>query len=75
MSGNCTFKDIERIGIGDGGTPIQVAKISSSGHVEVAAEVAIHQDDSRPAPNTVSWWHEVVCGIVVAPLLYKMTTV
>ena len=66
MSGNCAFNDVERICICDGGTSIQVTKISSD-HVEVA----IHQDDSRSVPNAVSWWHEVVCGVVVAPLLFK----
>jgi hypothetical protein len=62
LTSNCTFKDIERISICDGGTPILVTKIALD-HVEVA----FHQDDSRGAPKTVSWRHEV-CG-VVAPFL------
>ena len=71
MSGNCIFKDIEGIGICDGGTPIEVTKIASDD-----VEVAIHQDDSCGAPNTVSRWHEVVYGVdgvdgvVVTPFLY-----
>ena len=61
LSGNCTFKDIERISICDSG---------ASDDVEVA-----NYDDSRSAPNTISSWHEVVCGIVVTPFLYKITTI
>ena len=57
LRGNCTFKDTERISICDGG---------ASDHVEVTNE-----ENSRGAPNTISWWHEVVCGVVVTPLLYK----
>ena len=58
LSGNCTFMfDIESISICDNGTPIQVTKIASN-----QVKVAIHQDDSRGVPNTISWWHEVVCG-------------
>ena len=59
LFGNCTFKfAIGSISIYDGGTPIQVTKIASD-HVEVA----INQDDhSRGVPNTIAWWHEVVCG-------------
>jgi hypothetical protein len=69
LSGNCTFEDVERISICGGGTSIQVTKIASD-HVEVA----IHQDDSRGAPDTICWWHEleVVWGVVAAPLLYRL---
>ena len=69
MSGtNSVSKDIEGISICDGGTTIQLTKIASD-HVEVA----IHQDDSRVAPNTISWWHEVVWYSCCPPhsLLYK----
>lgn len=53
LSGNrSTFNNIERIRIREGGTPIQVAKVSSN-HVEVAVEVAIYQNDSCAVPNTV----------------------
>ena len=49
MSGDCAFKEIERIHICDGG---------ASDDVEVA-----NHDDSRGAPNTVTWWHNVVCVV------------
>ena len=61
MPCNCTFKDIERISICDGG---------ASDNVEVA-----NQDDCRGAPNTISRWHEVICDIVVTPLYIKLTAV
>ena len=70
MSGISTFKhDIERIGICDG-TPIQVTKIASD-HVGVAIH---HQDDSGGVPNTITWWHEIDCGIVVVASLYLKPT-
>ena len=49
LSSNCTFKDIERISICEGGSPIQVTKISSD-----YVEVAIDQDDSRGVKNTIT---------------------
>ena len=61
MSSNCTFNDIERISICNGG---------ASDHVEVA-----NQDDSRVAPNTISWWHDLssLGGDVNFPLVVLIT--
>ena len=53
LSSNCAFKEIERISIRDGG---------ASDHVRV--EVANH-DDSRGAPNTISWRHDLIWYIWV----------
>lgn len=57
-SSYCTFKDIERISICDGG---------ASDHV--ASEIAFHQDDSdiSGAPNAISW-HEAACGVEMVAL-------
>ena len=49
LSGNCAFKEIERISICDSG---------ASDHVEVA-----NHNDSRGAPNAISWWHNVICVV------------
>ena len=43
---------INKLATSDGGTPIQVTKISLDD-----VEVAIHHNESRGVPDTVSWWH------------------
>ena len=65
LSSNSAFHDIEGISM------IQVTIIASD-HVDVA----IQHDDShtRVAPNTVSWWHEVVWSGCCPPLLYFKDT-
>ena len=46
---------------------ISIRDGGASDHVEL--------DDSRGAPNTISWWHEVVCGVlVVLPRFYITLT-
>ena len=44
----------------------------ASDYTEVAM---IHQDNIRGAPNTVSWWHEVVRGVDVSHLSIKLTII
>ena len=48
LSGNCAFKEIERISICDGGALDRI-------RVEVA-----NHNDSRGAPNTITWRHSLV---------------